>query len=79
MDQRDWPDQEDAGLIAAVRRYLDGLHIVKHLAFLSHLVVIGLLRLARLVSLILDILNYFNVIGNSLLVPLSSQIRIDRH
>ena len=57
MDQRDWPNQEDAGLIAAVRRYLDGLHVVKHLAFLSHLVVshlvvLGLLRLARLVSLI---------------------------
>ena len=51
MDQRDWPDQEDAGLIAAVRGYLDGLHVVKHLAFLSHLVVSGLLRLARLVSL----------------------------
>ena len=55
MDQRDWPDQEDAGLVATVRRYLDGLHVVKHLAFLSHLVVshlLGLLRLARLVSLI---------------------------
>ena len=78
MDQRDWPDQEDAGLIAAVRRYLDGLHVVKHLAFLSHLVVsnlLGLLRLARLVSLILDMLNYFNVIGSSLLVPY--QVRLE--
>ena len=78
MDQRDWPDQEDAGLIAAVRGYLDGLHVVKHLAFLSHLVashLLGLLRLARLVSLILDMLNYSNVIGNSLLVPY--QVRLE--